>query len=259
MTFTAFIPGMKPESTIRNILVGFVYLFFVYLIPFVLAYAVFTNRNGVADRLSGIPGISEGGGAVSAVAIFLVSFVVLAVIGAALPGEESPNTDASPNIDEDTEESSEDSTESDSSSDEQQEQGDDSEASDDDEDDSTATTDGSSSEGEAEAPSYQIDSEGDISYAGVVRLEFNVVTENHPDDLTDEELLALAEEVVNEATNEQAVNAIVIHIWDDPNGVGSTGNDAKVEWAPYGEWEDAGEVETGDYSEHEYVIDRPGM
>lgn len=248
---------MKPGSIIRNILVGFIYLFFFYLIPFVLAYAVFTNRNGVADRLSGIPGISEGGGAVSAVAIFLVSFVVLAVIGAALPGEETPNTDAPPNIDEDTEESS--STESDSSSDEQQEQGDNSEVSDDDEDGSAATTDGSSSEREAEAPSYQIDSEGDISYAGVVRLEFNVVTENHPDDLTDKELLALAEGIVDKATNEQAVNAIVIHIWDDPAGVGSTGNDAKVEWAPYGEWEDAGEVETGDYSEHEYVIDRPGM
>jgi hypothetical protein len=47
--------------------------------------------------------------------------------------------------------------------------------------------------------------------------------------------VALAEEITNEAANEQPVNAIVIHIRDDPNNVVWTGNSAKVEWVPYGE------------------------
>lgn len=100
VAFTEFIPGMKPGSTIRNIIVGFLYLFFFYLIPFVLAYAVFTNRNGIADKLSGIPGISTDGGLVSALAIFLISIVSIGVITAALPAEEAPTTDQAPGTDE---------------------------------------------------------------------------------------------------------------------------------------------------------------
>lgn len=159
MAFTEFIPGMKPGSTVRNIIVGFIYLIFFYLIPFILAYAVFTNRNGLADKLSSIPGISESGGVVSALAIFLISFVVISVITVALPSEETPstgepsNTDgASPESDSDansddggqSEEStesdsdansddegqSEESTESESSADEQQEQVDEAETTD---------------------------------------------------------------------------------------------------------------------------------
>lgn len=80
---------MKPGSTIRNIIVGLVYLFFIYLTPFVLAYAVFTNRNGIADELSGIPGISNGGGAVSAIAICVIAFVALGIIGAVLPADDT--------------------------------------------------------------------------------------------------------------------------------------------------------------------------
>ncbi|WP_162993957.1 hypothetical protein [Halalkalicoccus subterraneus] len=89
MAFTEYVPGMKPGSTIRNIIVGLLYLFFIYLIPFVLAYVVFTNRNGIADELSGIPGISNGGGVVSAIAIFVIAFVALGIIGAVLPADDT--------------------------------------------------------------------------------------------------------------------------------------------------------------------------
>ncbi|MDL5363899.1 DUF3488 domain-containing protein [Halalkalicoccus sp. NIPERK01] len=127
MVFTEFIPGMKPGSTVRNIIVGFVYLLFFYLIPFVLAYAVFTNRSGIADKLSGIPGIAEGGGVVSALAIFLISIVVIGVITAALPSEEAPgtgevpSTDGAPTGTDDTPDS-EDGGQSEPSPDEQQQQ-----------------------------------------------------------------------------------------------------------------------------------------
>lgn len=89
MAFTEYVPGMKPGSTIRNIIVGLIYLFFIYLTPFVLAYAVFTNRNGIADELSGIPGISKGGGVVSAVAICVIAFVALGIIGSVLPADDT--------------------------------------------------------------------------------------------------------------------------------------------------------------------------
>lgn len=96
MAFTEFVPGMKPGNIARNLLVAFIYLLFFYLIPFVLAYAVFTNRNGIADKLSGIPGISNNGGGVSALAIFLISIVAIGVITAALPTDEAPSTDQAP-------------------------------------------------------------------------------------------------------------------------------------------------------------------
>lgn len=141
MAFTEYVPGMKPGSIVRNILVGCIYLFFFYLIPVVLAYAVFTNRNGIADKLSGVPGISDDGGVVSSIVIFLISLVVLSVIVGALPAEETPSTDEAPtetdgtNAEGDGEESdggdseesgdggqSEESTASEPSADEQQQQ-----------------------------------------------------------------------------------------------------------------------------------------
>lgn len=139
VAFTEFVPGMKRGSTVRNVIVGLVYLFFFYLIPFVLAYVIFTNRNGAADKLSGVPGISEGGGVVSAVAIFFISFLILAVISAALPDADTPGTDEAPSADgesptpddsdgdssdsdAETEDGSEDTAEADSSDDGQQEQ-----------------------------------------------------------------------------------------------------------------------------------------
>lgn len=110
-----------------------------------------------------------------------------------------------------------------------------------------------------EVPAYDVVDEGDISYAGVDRIEYYVATDQHPNELTDEELLAIAEELVTETTQEQSINAVVVHIWDDEADVGWVGNDAKVEWAPYGDWASAGDVSTGDYSVHEYAIDRPGL
>lgn len=100
VAFAEFVPGMKAGSVIRNLFVGFIYLFFFYLIPFVLAYTVFTNRNGVADKLSGIPGIAEGGGVVSAVAVFLFGIVAVSVIMAGLPADEASSTDQVANADE---------------------------------------------------------------------------------------------------------------------------------------------------------------
>lgn len=140
MAFTEFVPGMKPGSMIRNVIVGFLYVLFFYLIPFVLAYAVFRNRNGIADKLSDIPGISSGGGIVSAGVIFLISFVVLSIIAAALPADEAPRPDETStgsdgatdggSDEEQSDEPSEETTESDASAEEQQQEIDEAEESD---------------------------------------------------------------------------------------------------------------------------------
>lgn len=166
MAFTEYVPGMKPGSTIRNIIVALLYLFFIYLTPFVLAYAVFTNRNGIADELSGIPGISKGGGVVSAVAIFVIAFVALSIIGAVLPaddttpgtdsaasGESAPGTDE-PTDNENLEEGSEENTEG-----EVEGQDDSTETETDSSTDNADSTGESSSDGETDSS----DSESDYS------------------------------------------------------------------------------------------------
>lgn len=91
MSITAYVPGMKPGSTIRNAILAFCYVLLFPLFPFVLAYMAGTNHHGFADRIAGVPGVSEGGGVVSALVVFVVALVVVGMVGAVLPGEETPD------------------------------------------------------------------------------------------------------------------------------------------------------------------------
>lgn len=102
---TATLPLMAPGATSRNVLVALLYLvvllFFFWLIPFYLAYAVGTNRHGWADRLAdsplgALPPIEKGGWQ-AALTVFVAVVVLFAIVGAALPG-----TDAGPPADGET-------------------------------------------------------------------------------------------------------------------------------------------------------------
>lgn len=98
MAFTQYVPGMKPGSTKRNIGVGVVYVVLFPLMIFVLAtglaYHVAKNTNGLADGLTAIPGVSEGGGLVSGVVVgvglFIVAFGLLGLIGGGGGGDDTP-------------------------------------------------------------------------------------------------------------------------------------------------------------------------
>ncbi|WP_233203884.1 lamin tail domain-containing protein [Halegenticoccus soli] len=95
MNFAERIPGMKPGATGRNAAVAIGYLL---LFPFALAWAIGTNRYGLADRLARAPGISRGGGLKTGVVAFAYVAVALAVLAAGLPsdgtGAETPASDA---------------------------------------------------------------------------------------------------------------------------------------------------------------------
>lgn len=86
MSVTEAVPGMKPGSTIRNVIIALIYLPLIFLWPFIAAYVVAKNRGGAAESLSGIPGVSKDGGIVAGVIAFVGMFVLLGVIGAVLPG-----------------------------------------------------------------------------------------------------------------------------------------------------------------------------
>lgn len=80
MSITSRIPGMKSGHTIRNVIVGFLYLgFWPFIIagfPLIVPVSIGFNYRGVSDKLARLPGISAGGGVVSG-AISLVYVFVL--------------------------------------------------------------------------------------------------------------------------------------------------------------------------------------
>ena len=70
---------------------------------------------------------------------------------------------------------------------------------------------------------------------------------------TEQELLALTKQVVSNHVQREEVNAIVVNFINPDGGPGSR-YDTAIVWAPNGEWGDAFKVDTGDYSQHKYVV-----
>lgn len=100
MTLVNKIPLMKSGKTGRNVAIAALYFitmpFWIFFFPFLLFILVWRDYGGLATSLSGIPGISAGGGVVSAVVAFGVCFVLLGIISAALPSSDDPGeTDTS--------------------------------------------------------------------------------------------------------------------------------------------------------------------
>ena len=77
------VPGMRPGSTARNLSLALLAPALVLVWPFVVAYAVGTNRGGVADALTAIPGITRGGDNLGAVAAF--TWTTLALVAVIAP------------------------------------------------------------------------------------------------------------------------------------------------------------------------------
>lgn len=106
MSIADTIPGMKPGSTGRNVVVGLIYgiiglitapllLPLVVLIsPVVAAVAVGKNYRGAADKLSGLPGIDPSAGLQSGVVAFVGVVLLLAVVGAVAPADDSEATES---------------------------------------------------------------------------------------------------------------------------------------------------------------------
>ena len=108
-------------------------------------------------------------------------------------------------------------------------------------------------EAAVEVPDYSIAEEGDLSIGGAERWEYWVV----PDDLYigETEIEAIIADVLEQAKEKRDLNAVVIWIIDDERQVGNGYTIAKAEYATEGDWAKAVEVDTGDYSSHELVVD----
>ena len=98
-------------------------------------------------------------------------------------------------------------------------------------------------------PTYKIAEQKDVSYLNVVRLDIRVVV---PSDITKQGVKDVAGDVVNKITKSQDVNAIGVLMYDRIEDVDGIYTVANVDWAPYGDWGRANEVETGDYSKHQF-------
>lgn len=108
-------------------------------------------------------------------------------------------------------------------------------------------------------PGYGIDQIDDISSGDTVRIRMDIRTDDPVDELSDEEFHRISEDIVEDRTNEQDVNAIVIFFWEDTAQIGVETAYARMEWAPDGDLGAAHTVSTGDYSEHEYELEYLGF
>lgn len=89
MSFTERVPGMRPGSLGRNLIVAAVYLAFIWVWPLVAGYYVGQNRNETAEKLSRLPGVSESGGLLTGIVVAIGGYVLLLTLAVAVPDTET--------------------------------------------------------------------------------------------------------------------------------------------------------------------------
>ncbi len=110
----------------------------------------------------------------------------------------------------------------------------------------TATVDGTAEPTGSVA--YQIVQGEDVSLGATVRIVYRVSVSGP---LSEAEVKAVSEEIIEDTISSQDVNAIGFFFYlpgTDTDGVYTAG---KADWAPDGDWAKADTVEAGDYSSHE--------
>ena len=102
---------------------------------------------------------------------------------------------------------------------------------------------------------YEIADREDVSFGPVIRIVYRVSVSGP---LTESDLRRMAQEVIDNETSQQDVNAIGFFFYlpgTDTTGVYTAG---VADWAPDGDWASADTVQAGDYSRHELgAIDIP--
>lgn len=101
----------------------------------------------------------------------------------------------------------------------------------------------------AQVPTYRIVRTEDLSLARVRRLNVRVAVPRH---YARAEVEAIAADVVAGIVRRQEVNAISLMFFGPGTSTNGAWNVASVDWAPNGQWSDAGNVQPGDYSTFVY-------
>lgn len=99
-------------------------------------------------------------------------------------------------------------------------------------------------------PEYDVINTKDLSFLNCVRKQVIIRTANR---LSEAEVTKVAQDVVSRVTSEHKVNAVSILMYDTPHTTGRY-TLASVDWAPDGDWAQASNVNTGDYSKHRFVV-----
>lgn len=87
----------------------------------------------------------------------------------------------------------------------------------------------------------------EMGYANkIVRLSYHVKLND------DTPLLDIAKEIVKGLKT--PVNSLTVFFWKEGQKIGREVAYASIDWAPYGKWESADTVKSGDYANHEYYI-----
>lgn len=100
-------------------------------------------------------------------------------------------------------------------------------------------------------PEYKIVKTGDISFGNVKRYQIDVVT-NSVDALA---LKQISRKVIEEFKTQSRFNAVVIFFYDYEEFIGHGYTLAKTTYAPYGKWEKAMDVSTGDYKSMQFIFE----
>jgi len=95
-----------------------------------------------------------------------------------------------------------------------------------------------------EVPDYAIAATEDLSFGDVVRTQYRVVVLGDP---TEDELRAVVDDVIEQAKEGDAFNAVSVGLFASEDEVDSAYTLGYAEYAPGGEWDAADTVDAGDY------------
>lgn len=97
---------------------------------------------------------------------------------------------------------------------------------------------------------YDIHSVEESHFGNTKRYQYNVVFNEK---VTKDDLIKISEEVVKKAKKETPFNALIIGFYDYPEYIEYDGYTlGSMEYVPNGNWEDASDVKTGDYSKMKF-------
>jgi len=103
---------------------------------------------------------------------------------------------------------------------------------------------------EIAVPQYTIVQENDISFQSAKRLQVKLRVQKI---LAEEEIKAICNKLIPKYKISR-YNAVVFHFYLPDSDIKGTFTAGMAEWAPYGNWSQAGNMKEGDYSKHSLSI-----
>jgi len=104
---------------------------------------------------------------------------------------------------------------------------------------------------EENLPAYRIVKQEDVSFATTVRLCFRIQVDGP---LSEYDLQRICEKIIAREKTQHPHNAISFMFYLPGTDTNSAYSGGTADWAPYGDWNKADTVSTGDYSKHKLAV-----